>query len=352
MEKTSLDQKELLAWSKATLEKRARVRVSREKVQEETRYQGLEFHPVKRPVRVEVARGGDKKLITLTYPIEVQSTPVTQKQWVEIMGENPSHFAKDEDSQVELYGKDIELQPDNPVESVTWWSVLVFANRLSEQHGLPPAYDLSGITWESNTSPENGNLRPKWLDSLGEVRIYAKGKSHDPYKGDIYYQAEGYRLPTWVEQVYMLQRGKNMKGDIFKSKNDLDKHAYAWHGENSDDRTHPVALLQPMVIDGNEFYDLYGNVKELGWDKYALDLKEYSRKNPVGPRSKATNERYAVGGGFRNIGLLLDAHWLYPYSQSSDVGFRLVRTVKKGRWWEMRKTMRPEFKEDSKRILY
>ena len=81
----------------------------------------------------------DKKPVTLTYPIEVQSTPVTQKQWVEVMGENPSHFIEGEDSDVlSFYGKDIKLQPDHPVESVTWWSVLEFANRLSGQHGLPP----------------------------------------------------------------------------------------------------------------------------------------------------------------------------------------------------------------------
>ena len=34
----------------------------------------------------------DKVEVNLTHPIEVMSTPVTQKQWVEIMGENPSHF--------------------------------------------------------------------------------------------------------------------------------------------------------------------------------------------------------------------------------------------------------------------
>ena len=37
----------------------------------------------------------------------------------------------------------VKMQSDYPVESVSWWSVLVFANKLSERHGLKPVYDLS-----------------------------------------------------------------------------------------------------------------------------------------------------------------------------------------------------------------
>ena len=338
VDKASLDHKELLSWSRATLAKRARVRVKREEVQEETRdpYRKLEFHPVKRPVSFEMEYKGDKKPVTLTHPIEVQSTPVTQKQWVEIMGENPSRFAKGEDSVVlNFHGKDIKLQPDNPVESVTFWSVLEFANRLSEKHGLPPAYDLSGITWYSG-SPENGNLLPVRFDeSFYEIEIYIKGESYDPYEGDIYYQAEGYRLPTAAEQAYMLLGGGKAKGDsFFKSKAEMD--AYAWYKENADNRTHSVGLLQPIMIDGKDFYDLYGNVWEFGWDKYTFDLKEYGRKekNPVAGRKEVTVVgRGVVGGGFMD-----DSSWFSPFvnhhkfsaptNRNHDVGFRLVRTIK------------------------
>ena len=67
---------------------------------------------MKRPVRFEMRYADDKKLVTLTYPTEVQSTPVTQKQWVEVMGENPSHFTGGEDSIVlNFHGKPIRVQP-------------------------------------------------------------------------------------------------------------------------------------------------------------------------------------------------------------------------------------------------
>ena len=77
------------------------------------------------------------------------------------------------------------------------------------------AYDLSDVIWKPGTRPENGTLEPFiWQDS-DEIRIYVKGKSYDPYEGDIYYHAEGYRLPTVVEQVYMLQGGGKTKDDSF-----------------------------------------------------------------------------------------------------------------------------------------
>ena len=347
LDQSSLDQKELLDWARATLEKRARVRVSREEVREETRYpaQKLEFHPVKRPVSFEMTDGRNRKFVTLTYPIEVQSTPVTQKQWVEIMGENPSHFAKGEDSVVlNFNGKPIELQPDNPIENVTFWSALEFANRLSEQHGLPPAYDLSGITWESSwTRPEDGTLKPVFEQRhSSKVRIYVKGKSHDPYESDIYYQAGGYRLPTLAEQMYMLRGGEKMKGkSIFKDDSDLAKHA--WHWGNSGDRSHPVGLLQPIMIDGKNFYDLYGNVDEWGWDKSTSTsrLEEYREKNPVGLKQKHEDFRRAVGGMGGNVhsfpsALLLPdlqgvvSRFVDPGRVDEALGFRLVRTIGRG----------------------
>ena len=342
LEETSLDQKELLAWSKTTLEERARVRVSREEAQEETRYQKLEFHPVKRPVRFDVRYMGrkSKKSITLTYPIEVQSTPVTQKQWVDVMGENPSHFAKGDDSVVLTFdGKEVELQPDHPVENVTWWSILVFANRLSEQHGLPPVYDLSSMGWESGTRAEDGTL--DYRGTLGKnVGIYVKGKSHSlPYKGDIYYRAEGYRLPTVAEQMYMLRGGKNLEGKgFFKNKADVEKHA--WYEDNSGGRTHLVGLLQAMVIDGKDFYDLYGNVEERGWDEHPDIndlLNDYGGKNPM--FFSKWDWRFIwsssiAGGGFDDGSSFgnsaLTSQGLLYDIRSPSVGFRLVRTIKPG----------------------
>ena len=313
------------------------MRVKREETREETQdlYQRLKFHPVKRPVRFEIIEGP----VTLTYPIEVQSTPVTQKQWVEVMGANPSEFARGEDSVVLTFnGKDIELQPDNPVENVTWWSTLVFANRLSEKHGLSPAYDLSDITWDPGTRAKKGTLKPlEGYRAGSEIRIYVKGKNHDPSEGDIYYQTEGYRLPTLAEQLYMLQGERGRVNSFFKNKVEMKKHA--WYDENSDGQTHPVGLLQPMMIGGKYFYDLYGNVRERIWDGRGRDnhevefrLKWIKRKNPLFPNITNNAEPATRGGSWSsNVQTLVPEYDFHitsnPNSRYDDLGFRLVRTI-------------------------
>jgi formylglycine-generating enzyme required for sulfatase activity len=51
--------------------------------------------------------------------------PVTQKEYLEVMGYNHSYFESDEF--------------DLPVENVSWYDAAEFCNRLSEREGLTPA---------------------------------------------------------------------------------------------------------------------------------------------------------------------------------------------------------------------
>ena len=246
-----IDQKDLLAWSKDALKKRKRVRVEREEVREETEnvYQKIVFHPVSAG-KFKMGGGEWKKHVELTYDIEVMSTPVTQKQWAELMGSNPSTFADGEGSlTMDVNGKSITMRPDNPVETVAWPDALEFANRLSEKHGLKPAYDLSGE---------------------GVVQVNAP-------EGDIYL-AEGFRLPTEAEQEYILRAGGTAKGAYHFGNDGSKLKKYAWFADNSDGSTHPVGDRRPLVIEGKEFYDVIGNVWEWGHDRWRELPKG---KNPV-----------------------------------------------------------------------
>ena len=62
----------------------------------------------------------DKVEVEITKPFEIMTTPVTQKQWNEVMGKNPSHFRKDENL---------------PVDSVSWNNVQNFIKKLNEKTG-------------------------------------------------------------------------------------------------------------------------------------------------------------------------------------------------------------------------
>ena len=60
------------------------------------------------------------------------------------MGHNPSHFGGDPAAG--------EVQGRRPVESVTWFEAVEFANRLSIRHNRAPVYTINGTTVEVNWS--------------------------------------------------------------------------------------------------------------------------------------------------------------------------------------------------------
>ncbi|MCY4643016.1 MAG: formylglycine-generating enzyme family protein [Bacteriovoracales bacterium] len=318
-----IDQKELLAWSKDALKKRKRVRVERTEVREETEdiYEKITFYPVKggsfltgnKPSRLEkLFQKDDRTPVHLPHTIEVMSTPVTQKQWVDIMEENPSHFKKGLGSiKVKVDGKLVTMRPDNPVEQVSWSSALVFANRLSEAHGLRPVYDLSKAKWRHGQDrAENGDLE------MGDGTIGVNAP-----RGN-YYKAQGFRLPTQEEQEYLLRAGGKEEGKYAFGDNENDLKEYAWYAENADGQTHPVGKRRPIIIDGHKFYDLHGNVKEWAW--------------VLCDRAFANMCRPAMGGSFLNFPHdLRSSNYdrLNPGRPfrigrgSYGIGFRLVRTI-------------------------
>ena len=307
-----LNKKELLEWSKESLREKKRVWVKREETRKETQdfYQKIKFLPVG-PGRFFM---GEKKKVevTLTNSIEVMSTQVTQKQWVEIMGENPSFFSEGKDSiVVNIKGRPVRLRPDHPVEDITWWSALVFANRLSEKHGLKPAYDLKGVTWIKGTKAENGTLQGE----KGEAGINKD-----------YYQSEGYRLPTEAEQEYLLRVGGKSRGKYHFGDKEEDLKDYAWYKENSGGRTRPVGELTPLVLEGQEFYDVHGNVWEWGMDSYNRLLS--GGNDPLHVASSSSYRVIRGGSWLYEPRSLRSAVRSYGDSDYGDynLGFRLVRT--------------------------
>lgn len=224
-------------WTELTLKNGAAAQVNRESARSESQatYSKIEFHPV--PGR-KFKIGKNQQSATLTHEIEVMSTPMTQKQWVEIFDENPSTFKTGEDSVKE---SGVDLRANSPVETMTWWSAIMAANKLSRINNLPEVYDVSGIQWKPDTHPENGTLKRE----RGALRINAP-------EGDIY-QAQGYRLPTHAELENLLALEEEQNKDLPITKR-------AWIKSNSNKITHPVAQLAPLLINDKPIFDLVGNV--------------------------------------------------------------------------------------------
>ena len=69
---------------------------------------------------------------------------VTQEQYEQVMGRNPSAFAPAGHYRANVAGLDTRR---HPVESVSWRDAVLFCNRLSERHDLAPYYRITaGVT--------------------------------------------------------------------------------------------------------------------------------------------------------------------------------------------------------------
>ncbi|MGE3806599.1 MAG: bifunctional serine/threonine-protein kinase/formylglycine-generating enzyme family protein [Gemmataceae bacterium] len=113
---------------------------------------GMEFVLVPRGIFLMGGGGGKPgvRRIEVPYSFYLGKYEVTQEQWQEVMGNNPSHYSRNGDcSQLILDVADQDLKKF-PVENVSWLDIQVFLERLNALHKKPGwVYRLpSGEEWE------------------------------------------------------------------------------------------------------------------------------------------------------------------------------------------------------------
>jgi len=209
---------------------------------------------------------------------------VTQEQYLEVMGTNPSYFTSGVTSG--------ETQVKRPVERLRWFDAIEFCNKLSEKENLTPVYTITGRTPETGYPITAATVTANWENN-------------------------GYRLPTEAQWEYACRAGTTTTWDFGNDENLLVN--YAWYTENANGMTHQVGI---KTANAWGLHDMYGNVFEWCWDWWG-NLPTSNQTDYKGP---ATGTSRVMRGGSYTYGAE-NARSAYRSANSSSLaqlGFRVV----------------------------
>ncbi len=246
--------------------------------------------------RDELRRETDERRheVTLSRSFQLKATEVTQREWQELMGRNPSHYR--------------ECGPGCPVDNVTWFDSLAFTNALSKRAGLEECYVLTGCTGTVGDGLICRQVTwPRGLDCTG------------------------YRLPTESEWEYAARAGtktSTYNGNPGPSSVAVDPFEpvlgpIAWFGDNARLSPHPIATKRP-----NDWglHDMLGNVWEWVWDWWG-EYRSRPVTDPTGLRRGTKRVIRGCGWGSVDACRAAARNFQVPGRRNRFTGLRPAKTL-------------------------
>ena len=200
---------------------------------------------------------------------------------------------------ISIYPRYYNIYANEPVTRINFYDALEYANKLSEEEGLEPAYEV-------NRKEEFWELKD--------------------YPGEL----EGYRLATADEWEYLARGGVDGEASKYAGSDVIDD--VAWHRGSNVEQPQPVGQKQANELG---LYDLSGNVYEMTSTNYReyMDDDDYETDLITRGGSWDTSKEEAeVTAINRELGL--DNSGDVFRLANEDFGFRLVRTKEPGEYNE------------------
>ena len=234
-------------------------------------------------------RSNDEVLHSVTVsPFYMASHEVTQQEWREVTGKNPSSFTGD----------------NLPVESITWLEGVEFCNALSRKEGKIPVYTVSDggrtVTWDRGADGYRLPTEAEWEFAARAGTTTPFYSKRVPGADDVNFYGH---YPYQIEQNYFNNSVLETQPGVYRG------------------QTLPVGSFKPNPWG---LYDIYGNVGEWCFDYYG-DYATSNQTDPAGPDSGT--RRVYRGGGWNDFGKNLRSAYRAAMQQSSsayNVGLRLV----------------------------